>query len=186
MNRAHAERTSAGFTLVEILVALIVIAIGLLGIAKMEALAYSSTGIAGYRSLAAIEAQSLAAMMRANRAFWASGSAPTTWSVIGSQVIDTTAVLTAAATCTTPTGTNTPAGCSTAQMAAFDSQQWATALSNLLPGDRAWIACSTTAGSPVSCMIEVAWSENPVAVNTQGAGAGLPATYPTYTLYVQP
>jgi len=40
-----------GFTLVEVLVALLVTAVGLLGIAKIQALAYASTGSASVRSL---------------------------------------------------------------------------------------------------------------------------------------
>ena len=43
---------------------LLVISIGLLGIAKMQALALSSTGTAKMRSLAAIEAASLASTIR--------------------------------------------------------------------------------------------------------------------------
>jgi prepilin-type N-terminal cleavage/methylation domain-containing protein len=37
---------ASGFTLVEVLVALIIIAVGMLGLAKIQALAYASTGIA--------------------------------------------------------------------------------------------------------------------------------------------
>ena len=49
---------------------------GLLGLAKMEALAISSTSVASSRSLAAIEASSLAAAMHANPGYWAAGIAP--------------------------------------------------------------------------------------------------------------
>ena len=47
--RRSARRRSRGFSLVEILVALIVSSIGLLGLAKMEALALASTDVAGTR-----------------------------------------------------------------------------------------------------------------------------------------
>jgi len=59
-----------GFSLLEVLVALVIIGVGMLGIAKIQALAYASTGTASERSLAAIEAASLAASMRANRGYW--------------------------------------------------------------------------------------------------------------------
>jgi type IV pilus assembly protein PilV len=66
------KRQSGGFSLVEVMVALIVMSIGLLGIAKMQAAALSNTAIARTRSLAAIEAASLAASMHANRGYWSS------------------------------------------------------------------------------------------------------------------
>ncbi|MGH8302669.1 MAG: type IV pilus modification PilV family protein, partial [Steroidobacteraceae bacterium] len=57
------HRRSRGFSLIEVLVALIVLSVGLLGIAKMEALALASNAVAGRRALAAIEAASLADSM---------------------------------------------------------------------------------------------------------------------------
>jgi type IV pilus assembly protein PilV len=65
-----------GFSLMEVMVALVVSTVGLLGLAKMEALGLSSTSVAGSRSLAAIEASSLAAAMHANPGYWAAGIAP--------------------------------------------------------------------------------------------------------------
>src|SRR5579862_6704677 len=76
---------SRGFSLIEVLVALIIIGVGMLGIAKIQALAYASTGTAAARSIAAIEASSLAAAMRANRDYW------TTAGVAATQTITTTA-----------------------------------------------------------------------------------------------
>src|SRR5438445_9867309 len=60
----------AGFSLVEVMVALIVMSVGLLGIAKMQALALTSTTSARMRSIVALEASSLASTMRADRAYW--------------------------------------------------------------------------------------------------------------------
>ena len=77
MHMSHTQRyrsaqhaLDAGFTLVEVLVSIIVIAVGLLGIAKLEALAFSNTGVSSLRSLAAIVASSLAAIMHADRIYW--------------------------------------------------------------------------------------------------------------------
>ena len=69
------SRAWRGFTLVEVLVALIIIGVGMLGIAKIQALAYASTGTAALRALAALEASSLAASMRANRGYWSTQAA---------------------------------------------------------------------------------------------------------------
>ena len=59
-----------GFSLVEVLVALIIIGVGMLGIAKIQALSYASTGTAAQRSIAAILASSMSSAMRANRGYW--------------------------------------------------------------------------------------------------------------------
>jgi len=73
-----AYQRARGFSLMEVMVALVVSTVGLLGLAKMEALALSSTSVAGSRSLAAIEASSLAAAMHANPGYWAAGVAQPT------------------------------------------------------------------------------------------------------------
>src|SRR2546430_13031518 len=71
MKRAAAGAASRGFSLVEVMVAVIVICVGMLGIAKLEALSVSNTTTARLRSLAAIEAASLAAAKHTNRQYWA-------------------------------------------------------------------------------------------------------------------
>ena len=58
-----------GFSLVEVLVALVVLGVGLLGIAKLQGASFSNTAIAARRSLAALEADSLAASMHVNRGY---------------------------------------------------------------------------------------------------------------------
>src|SRR5215469_8219294 len=75
LKRTTPPRTLRGFTLVEVMVALIIISVGLLGIVGMEGLALSSTANARMRSLAALEAAGLAATMHTNRDFWSTNSA---------------------------------------------------------------------------------------------------------------
>src|SRR5580700_12341596 len=70
-----------GFSLIEVMVALIIIAVGMLGIAKMQALALSTTESSGVRSLVAIEAASLAASMHANRDYWVGNPPPASFTV---------------------------------------------------------------------------------------------------------
>jgi len=175
---------AAGFGLIEVMVSLVIIAVGLLGIEKMEALAYASTGVASGRAIAAIEAESLAAEMHANRAFWAAGVAPAYFYVSGLTVTDPTGVVNATpVTCSTATGSANPAGCAPATMAAFDVQQWAAALQALLPNDGAYVTCTTSVITPVNCTITVSWAENNVSINAQGTIA---QNSPSYTLYVEP
>jgi type IV pilus assembly protein PilV len=171
--RSVAHR-SRGFSLVEVMVALVVCSIGLLGLAKMESLALSSTGVANARSLAALQASSLAAAMHANPGYWQAGFAPAITTV------NAATATTAVPACLTAGATS----CAPAAMAAYDLQQWAISLQALLPGFLATITCSTT-GFPVTCTIQIQWVENAVAANSLQTNITL-LQQPTYTLYVQP
>jgi type IV pilus assembly protein PilV len=175
---------SRGFSLVEVLVALVVCSIGLLGLAKMESLALSSTGVAGNRSIAAIQASSLAAAMHANQAYWGSGLAPasTTVTVVNGvpAIVFDNNPLGAVVACTTP-GAN---ACTPDQLAAYDVSNWSNALAGLMKNSLATVSC-TTAGLPVSCNIQIQWTENAVAMNPQQTQLNALAA-PTYVLYVQP
>jgi type IV pilus assembly protein PilV len=173
-----------GFSLIEVLVALVIIGVGMLGIAKIQALAYSSTATASLRSLAAIEASSLAAAMRANQNYWtvAAVAAPQTITVVNGGVT--------ASTDATLIGTNAACGAATfgspAALAAYDVQCWAQSINTLLPGATATITCSpnVTATYPVGCSIQVTWLERYTGINAQSQGTTMAS--PVYTLYVEP
>jgi len=184
VNAKHSSsaRAACGFSLVEVLVALLIVSVGLIGLAKMESLALSSTSVASLRSVAAIEAASLASMMHANQDFWQNTAVyPST--VITSQLNP----FAAAVPCLTP-GAN---ACSPQLMANYDLNLWASSLSQVLPAYSAWVTCGTTPGLPsVSCTIQIVWAENAVAMTSQqnnGTQNNLAnLSLPTYTLYVQP
>jgi type IV pilus assembly protein PilV len=182
-----ARSRARGFTLIEVMVALVITAIGLLGIAKIQALAYASTGSAGIRSLVALEAAGLAASMHANRNYW-SGLAPNVVTITASNISDATL--------------GTPANCLNVQclvastLAAYDVQTYAQALggpAGLLPGSNPITTITCQAITPTSCTIQVTWGEHAVSINSQSAAATVettstsPGTFaPTYTLYVEP
>ncbi|HEX4387223.1 MAG TPA: type IV pilus modification protein PilV [Steroidobacteraceae bacterium] len=183
---AHATRLRArGFSLVEVMVAVIVICIGVLGIAKMQALALSNTNTSRLRSLAAIEAASLAASMHSNRNFW--GAATANYTV-------TPAAITSAGdagTATIATGQlGAPVSCENAfcqpqNMAGYDLANWAVSLGAVLPNPTATITYTGVAGvnAPPSFTVAITWNENAVSMNKQETGA---LALPTYTLYVEP
>jgi type IV pilus assembly protein PilV len=181
---ATAPRPARGFTLIEVLVSIVIIGVGLLGIAKMQALAFSSTGVASKRSLAALEASSLAASMHGDRAYWASGvAAPAPGFTIAGTVISDPNLSLTVPVCTS--ATLVPANCNPTQLAAFDVNRWAQAVSLLLPNPVTTIQCTNVVGSPVLCTVTVTWSENMVAMSNLGNNAaGMQA--PTYVLYVEP
>jgi type IV pilus assembly protein PilV len=186
-SRSAARQGAGGFTLIEVMVALIITAIGLLGIAKIEALAFANTGSASSRSLVAIQAASLASAMHANRQYWALGLAPTPFTITGTVISDPTLAGTALGATDCYLGGAAPPPCSPATLAAFDLHTWATAMNALLPGSNP-VTTITCAGTlPVNCTVAITWNEKTVSLNTQAAANTTAATFaPTYTLYVEP
>jgi len=177
MQPRHAPSLARGFGLIEAMIAVAVVAIGLLGFAKMQALAVGSTHSSGTRALIAMQASSLAGAMRANKAYWAAGLAPASFTVTGSTLSDTTLA--------GLTNDCTAALCTPVQMAAFDVKNWGTSLAAMFPSGGATISCSTVIGSPITCTITVSWSEKVTAVNAAVSGGSAPATL-SYTQLVQP
>ena len=183
------SRCAAGFTLVEVMVSLIIIAVGMLGLAKIQALAYASTGIAGTQSLAALQASSLVSAMRANRNYWSAVATPFTFTVAAGTINTgtlTDANLANTYDCTSG-GANAP--CTPVQLAAYDlnnaANGWIKALGAVLPNPSATISCPTpAAGAQLGCSIQITWVENTVSVNSQTQGNALSA--PTYTVFVVP
>ncbi len=198
---------SAGFSIVEVMVALFVITVGLLGVAKMQALALASTTSANERSMAAFEAASLADLMHANRTYWSSTPPVTTQISISGGAVSYTSNSPAgfpgaAVNCLEPPTGSAP--CQPATLAAYDVQQWAAAMNLLLPNSLTTISCPQASGginsAPLSCTIQIGWFENAVSINSAeasaaAANAGNGATSQfqnaqfannSYTLYVEP
>lgn len=67
MHRGKRMRPAGGFTLVEVLVTIVVLSLGVLGVAGLQMSTMRATRAAYYRSQAAILAQQIVAAMRANR-----------------------------------------------------------------------------------------------------------------------
>jgi type IV pilus assembly protein PilV len=199
--RAPARARMGGFTLLEVMVALVVTAIGLLGIAKIQALAYASTGTASMRSLVAIQASGLAASMHADRTYWSKGSAPPVITITGTGsganfTIDDNYLNTTANTATFCQSGGAGAPCTPAKMASYDLRTWATALNGVLGHLNPVTVISCPVVVPVTCTIQVTWNERAVSINSQGAAntqvatsataAGSGTFNPTYLLYVEP
>ena len=206
---AKTHRALRGFSLVEVLIALIVISVGLLGIAKLEALMLSGTGTSRIRSLVALQAESLAASMHANRDYW-DNSATGAFVLTATESAGTTtfagtpsALATEAGsppTCQESSpGTSSPPTCTAPQdMAAFDLSQWAgsgtgtsaTGMAAVLQNSVTTISCAPNAAAynVVSCTITITWNEKTIAANTQEQQYGAPTAFQgqTYTLVIEP
>ena len=173
---------AGGFTLIELLVTLVVVAVGLMGLAKLQAAATAETQISRTRSLMTYQAESLAAAMRANRAYWANtaGTLPVVTIPAGATTgsytsNDTTAYV--------DCGTR---ACTGAQIAAYDLTKWTIAFAKQFPAATGKITCTASSG-PATCDVTLQWPERYVAINRSTAPAASDVA-PTGTLvvHVQP
>jgi type IV pilus assembly protein PilV len=204
MKLRNGSARQAGFSLVEVMVALLVVSIGMLGVAKMQALALSSTGTAKMRSLASIEAASLASTIHADRKYWFYLPAALTVTVSSAGAVASTQDASLNSTVATRTTNPNPCTavppatpCTAAQVAAEDLGEWADGVIGILPPNSAsTITCNApTATVPVECKIVITWTENVVAsdvgqsssaTQAQNATALQNITSSQYTLYVDP
>lgn len=129
-------KTQRGFTLLEILIALLILSVGLLGLAGLQVNGLRSNQDSFYLTQAMAQAYDMADRMRANMAGYKAGNYDS---------IDTT----------TPTDPGCiTTGCSSANMAVYDHYQWNTANANLLPNGKGTV---TTSGN--TRIITVMWDQ---------------------------
>ncbi|MHB8473214.1 MAG: type IV pilus modification protein PilV [Gammaproteobacteria bacterium] len=129
-------KPSRGFTLLEILIALLILSVGLLGLAGLQVNGLHSNQDSYYLTQAMAQAYDMADRMRANRVGYTAGSYDN---------IDTT----------TPTDPGCiTTGCSSANMAVYDRYQWNTANANVLPSGKGSV---TTSGN--IRIITVMWDQ---------------------------
>lgn len=128
---------SAGFTLLEVLVALFVLSVGLLGLASLQAQALRYNHNAYLRSVATQQAYDIADRIRANAVGLQIGAYDSITSDPGDPGCITS-------------------GCAPAQVAQFDAFEWYTSLSILLPGGTGTV----TGNGPDSLFtVTVTWNE---------------------------
>jgi type IV pilus assembly protein PilV len=162
----------AGFTLIEVLVALFVLSVGLLGAAAMQAKARALHTDATMRSSALLIASSLAERMRANPVAMSLPDASNPYLRID---IDSGALA------TSPNSCFGDANCSPPDLAAFDAFETARELHDVFAHARllvcrdagsaptAW-RCDDATGAPV--VIKLGWSGTPaLALPVGGGGA---------------
>jgi len=138
---------SAGFSLIEVLVALVVLSIGLIGVAALfvNSLQYSGTAI--LRTRAVSYAEDMADRIRVN-------------SVAGASYVVADTGLGTDGSCN-ETHDTAASACNSAALAAHDIYTWKQALASTsvgLPGGKASIAQDTTT-SPPTYTIVVTWTE---------------------------
>lgn len=178
--------------MVEVMVAVLVASIGLLGLAKMQALALTGSGAAKVHALASIQAAGLASTMRADRAYWGRIKENLTVAIASDGTVKASD---SSLNSPTSTCTSTTQVCTSSQIAALDLKNWTTGLLGTLPlapNAPSTITClhDSSQQNPVSCSIVLNWIENAGPSNNATARQSAPAPQrtkdATYTLYVNP
>ncbi len=167
-----------GSSLLEVLIAILVMAVGMLGMAGLTAASSSYNKLAQIRSTSLLLVSDYADRARANMSgFNASGYAKTTSYVNSRALISTTGC----------TDASVPANtCDSTAMAALDLAQWRNLLRLRLPGGDAYVLTGVNATTGQSNMdIWIMWTELEqasgfdVAGNTRCPAAANPTSDPT-------
>ena len=163
-----------GFSMLEVLISLVVILIGVLGVAGIQLLAIKNTDWARYQSQAAILATDMVNAIQMNPAYWSSNPNITVnGAVIGGG-------LAGFASCN---ATN----CTPTEQAGFDVSSWGTSLANTLPNGTGSVACVPSVTSPTICTVTVSWTVTEPGIftsNNVGGGAAAVQTPINYQTMV--
>ena len=149
----NATTNNRGFTLLEVLIAVVVLSIGLLGIAGLQSFGQQSNHSSYLRSQATALANDMIDRMRANRA--------------GVQNGDYNAVDTTASTYSDPGCEG--ATCSSSEMAQYDMYDWQQELATQLPTGNGTV---TGAGSGSVFTVTVMWDDDRNGSATLVCGTG--------------
>ena len=153
-----AAGTEHGFSLLEVLIAIVVLSIGLLGLAGLQFYTLRGNNQSYERSQAHLLAQEIADSMRVNRAAAATGAFNVEPGVVP-----------AAVDCQ-----DLAADCTQAQTAAHELFRWHRRLRELLPGSSARIFCSTAVCGPgLMHTVIIYWDEYRKGLSPTDAGATL-------------
>lgn len=180
-------RRGRGFTLLEVLIAIVILGVGLLGLAGLLMVSVRTNQSAYLRTQASFLAQSMADRMRTNMR-----------GVVGAAYNVTVPVGGTA-------GTSAACPCSVAQLAARDLWWWSQEMRQFLPNASATIACVQRPGSPLVgggvlmntalvsrlsfdgiCTISMSWSESTLNVGGPGATGTGAAETQTFVWAFQP
>ena len=140
--RDFSNKSQRGFSMIEILVTLVIVATALLGTAGLQLYAMRVNQGGQFRTQAIFLASDIAERMEANKQE----------AVNGSYVLANT---------TAPDALSTACqanACSTANLAIYDLNQWGNSVAALLP-QPSWQVTQTTAGNPSTYTIVISWTD---------------------------
>lgn len=154
--QTHYPVQQSGLSLIEVLVAIVVISFGLLGVASLQITGIKNNQSAYYRSTATILGYDMLDRMRANKKALIAGSYDTGGNFLNGKL--------------------TPGSAST--MVDIDKEEWLTSLGNQLPSSKAKIEAASGANT---LRVTIQWNDargtgggttQSMSVETQGCAAG--------------
>lgn len=158
IGRRRSRFDQRGFSLLEILIAVLVLSIGVLGLAGLQFFGLKEGQTSYQRSQAVIFAYEMSDRIRANRTAAAGGSY----------------ALASGASLSAPGNDCSTGSCTAAQMAAYDIYNWYARVQASLPSGTASIACNDTCGLGRKMTVIVQWDET--RSGTAGSGCSTTAT----------
>lgn len=161
-----------GFSMIEVLVAVVVLVFGVLGMAGLQMQAITATEQGRYNSRAAMQATSVAAAIRANPLYWTSANGTIT---VSGPVVANVPTFSGGPTAFTGDCTNGTM-CTPVQMAYYDLKNWGLDINGSLPVGVLTVTCDSVTQKPAVCTVDVSWSEKNVAGRDQETGSGALAT----------
>jgi len=145
-----------GFTLVEVMVTLLILSVGLLGLAALQAAGMKYNLSAYQRTQATVLAYDVLDRMRANRAAADAGQYNT---ALGTPASNYTVNCYSAA-----------ANCNPAALASHDLREWKSSLEALLPNGQAGITNTAASGTGIMHHVTVSWIDDRTS-DASGSGA---------------
>jgi len=166
INLTHRQRrASAGFSLLEVLIALVILSVGLLGIAALMSTALKSNDSAYMRTQATVMAYNIIDRMRANM------PGVNNLAYVVSMPANASTATVYPVTCI-----GAGAGCTSSTLATYDINQWEYDLAQQLPGGRG--AVSVTIGpSATTATVTVLWNDSRAHDSLQKTGAPTATTF---------
>lgn len=157
----------SGFTLLEVMIALVIFSIGLLGLAGLQAGGLRSNTQAQFRTVATIQVYDMAERIRANPRGVADGdynafddASPTAEDCIS-------------------------AACTAAEMATYDYYEWVTNTQKVLPSGHGTVSSNVVNGVRLFT-ITVMWDEERTGVNGTGCSGDPTVDLKCYALVIEP
>lgn len=154
-----AQVRQAGYSLIEVLIALVILSVGLLGLAALQGEGLRSVGTASIRFQAVQLIEDITASMAANP----DGVAELVGGAfVQHYLVDATGTGNAAHACADGLSTNSANDCTAQQMAQFDVSLWKTSLAARLPGGNGTIVATTNsfgAASNDDFIVTITWTE---------------------------
>jgi type IV pilus assembly protein PilV len=148
----HSLQTQRGATLIEVLVSILLLALGVLAMAAMQANAVQYGKVSEFRSVATLLANDLADRMRANHP---DGQDMSAYNLTNAYSRPTAAPADAKMACD---ATN-PNPCQFADMAAYDLAQWLQNVYQQLPEGTAYVSVAPNSSQQYAADIWVAWTD---------------------------